>query len=353
MALALATTGVLAVHVPASAVPAGWSGPTRVFATSTMPRHAMVIDGNGKTHIATEDGSSGIVYVTNAGGSWQECRVSSGDDREPSITLGGDLVHIAFARRSGEVGIYTASGAGAGGGGCGWPVEKRHAGNDTRPSIAAFGLVLHLAFRGGGKLRYLRGASDATGWSIHEVVDGTCCQSAPALALTSDGSPRIAYGDISGDGLKYAARSGSSWNKRRVQRGRILHVALVLDYTPDPWNGLQPANAPNIAYVVKRVGTYAAGKGGSGVSGSWWISHLGRYFTPPDLSVQSNKSVIIFGQGGQLWAQSRQGGITIGKRISRSGKDGYPQIALYGVDSVVTFSRGQSGEGVYRTAGYL
>ena len=89
------------------------------------------------------------------------------------------------------------------------------------------------------------------------------------LALTTEGSPRIAYGDSSADGLKYAARSGSSWKKRKVQGGRVRHVALHIDYTPDPWNGLQPANAPSIAYVVDHKGTYRAGKGGSGVAGSW------------------------------------------------------------------------------------
>jgi hypothetical protein len=138
-----------------------------------------------------------------------------------------------------------------------------------------------------------------------------------------------------------------------VQGGRVRHVALHIDYTPDPWNGLQPANAPSIAYVVDRSGTYRAGKGGSGVSGSWGFLYLGRYFAPPDLAGQSNKFVIVYGKGGDLSISSYQGGIRIGRTISKSGRDGLPQIAMFGSDTVVTFAREGSGAGVYRTAGYI
>jgi hypothetical protein len=313
----------------------------------------MVVDGAGKTHIAAED--SGIVYATNAGGSWTECRVSSGADREPSIAVGGGMVHVAFARRdSGDLGIFTASGAPGGSGSCGWDVVPRHAGSSTKPSMGVHGSTLHVAFRtSDGRLRYKRGTWDAANWTVHQIVDSTCCQSAPALALTAEGSPRIAYGDSSADGLRYAAPSGSSWNKRRVQRGRILHVALVMDQTPDPWNGLRPANAPNIAYVVKNVGTFAAVKAGSGVTGAWATRHIGRHFSPPDLVVQSNKFAMVYGHNGRVWGQSKQGGIFIERKISGSGKDGHPQIGVQGTSYVVTFARGQSSEGVYRTVGPL
>jgi hypothetical protein len=199
----------------------------------------------------------------------------------------------------------------------------------------------------------MRGAAGDTDWTIFETVDGTCCQSEPAIALTSDGSPRIAYGDSSGDGLRYAVRSGSSWDKGRVQRGRITHVALVIDQTPDPWHGNQPANAPSIAYVVRKVGTYKARKAGSGTSGTWSKRFFGRRYGPPDLAVQSNKSVTITSQGGNIWATSESGAIYVEKRISSSGKDGFPQIALFGVNSIVTFARARSGSGVYRASGYL
>ena len=352
-AIALASAAVLIAQLPVAAVPPSWSGPTRVISTPTQPRYAMVVDGAGKTHIAAED--SGIVYATNAGGGWSECRVSSGTDREPSIAHDGTRVHIAFSRRDPvQLGILTASGVAPGGsGGCGFDLRTRHAGNDSKPSIGAHSGTIHLAFRtADGTLRYTRGAWDADPWGTLETVDPSCCQSAPALALTSEGAPRIAYGDSSADGLKYAVRSGSSWEKRRVQRGRILHVALVMDQTPDPWNGLKPANAPNIAYVVKRAGTYAAGKGGSGLSGAWGIRYIGGYTAPPDLDVRSNKSVIIFGRGGRIWAQSRSGGIHVQTKISGSGKDGFPQIMLNGVNSVVTFASSRTSEGVYKAEGY-
>jgi hypothetical protein len=326
-----------------------------VIATPNQPRHSMLVEGSGALHIAADDGA-GIVYATNAGGSWIECRVSSGDDHDPSIALGAGLVHVAFARHdTGQKGIYIASGLGTDGGDCGWgPAAQRHAGSASKPSLGAHGGTLHLAFRTADhRLRYARGAWDDPGWTVGETVDGTCCQSAPALALTSDGSPRIAYGDSSADGLKYAVRSGSSWKKRKVQRGRILHVAMVLDYTGDPWNGNQPANAPSIGYVVKNAGTYKARKSGSGASGAWQLRYYGRRFGPPDVTTSSNKSVVISTQGGDIWVTSDSGGIYVEKRVSRSGKDGLPQIGQALGKVFVTFARARSGEGVYRTSGYL
>jgi len=352
--VALVAAGVLIAQLPTAPARAGWTGPTRVVSTPSQPRYSMVVDANGATHIAAEDG--GIVYASNATGSWAECRVSSGADRDPSIAWSGGVVHIAFSHHaSGELGIRTASGVPSGGSGsCGFPVDTRHVGSATTPSVAAYGSTLHVAFRTpDGRLRYKRGASDATSWTVHQIVDSTCCQSAPAIALTADGSPRIAFGDSSADGLKYAVPSGSSWKKRRVRRGRILHVAMVLDHTPDPWNGLQPANAPNLAYVVKDVGTFHAVKGGSGVSGTWAIRHIGRHSAPPDLVMQSNKLALVYGRGGKVWGQSKQGGIFVERRISGSGRDGYPQIGVQGAKYVVTFARGRSSEGVYRTVGSL
>jgi hypothetical protein len=355
MAAALAVLGLVLTQLPAAAVPPGWASPARVLRTPNQPRHSLVMDGNGKAHVAADDGS-GIVYATNASGSWQSCRVSGGDDHEPSLALGAGKVHVAFARYdTGQRGIYTASGWGAGGADCGWDVVVRHAGTDGKPSIGAYGGTLHVAFRTSDhRLRYIRGTWDTEGWTVLETVDGSCCQSAPALALTSDGSPRIAYGDSSADGLKYAVRSGSSWDKRRVQRGRILHVALVLDQTPDPWHGNQPANAPSIAYVVKNAGTYKARKSGSGTSGAWSLRYFGRYFGPTDLATQSNKSVTICSQNGKIYVTSESGAIYVEKKVSNSGRDGFPQIGLYaGTSSFVTFARSGSGAGVYRTYGYL
>ena len=327
---ALAAGGVVAAYVLVAAVPAGWSGPTRVVSTSSQPRYSMVLDGSGKTHIAAED--DGIVYATNAGGSWTKCRISDADDREPEHrarrTAGPRRVRsptTAVSSASCRVGLPGWLG------GCGWDVVTRHAGTTTKPSVAAHGSTLHLAFRtSDAKLRYMRGAWDATSWSVHQIVDSTCCQSAPALALTTEGSPRVAFGDSSADGLKYAVPSGSSWNKRRVQRGRILHVAMVLDQTPDPWNGLQPANAPNIAYVVRNVGTSTPSRGGRAPRGRGRSGTSAPHSAPPDLAPQSNKLAMVYGRGGKVSGPIEAGGIVVGRRISASGRDGYPQIGVQG-----------------------
>jgi hypothetical protein len=348
-------SGVLVAHAPASAVPAGWTKLKRVFSAGSAPNHALQVAG-GKVHIAAQDGSSGIVYITDASGAWTRCRVSEGYDTRPSIAVTGGVVHVAFARGdAGEQGIWTASSdAPSGGDGCGWTLVRRHAAKASHPSLAAHGDTLHVAFRTPDrKLRYRRGPSGAGDWDLLETVDGTCCTSAPSLFLTHDGKPRVAYGDGTGkrpEGLRFALRSGAGWKKARVSGGRVKHVSLVLDHSPGVFLGI--SNAPSIVFVIRRTGTVLAQKGTPSLKGGWGTRFVGRHFAPPDVATASNKTVLVYGGGGKVWTTSLQGGIWVGKSVSGSGRDGKPRIDLNGLNSVVTIARAKRGAGVYHTTGY-
>lgn len=355
LVVALALMAVLVAAGPAGAVPAGWTKLKRVFSAEGAPSHAMQVAG-GKVHIAAQDGSNGIVYITDASGAWTRCRVSAGVDRQPSLAVAGGVVHVAFARAdAGEEGIWTASSdSPSGGEGCGWSLVRRHAAKASHPSLAAYGDTLHVAFRTpDGKLRYRRGASGADAWELLETVDGSCCTSAPSLFLTHLGAPRVAYGDGSGkrpDGLRFALRSGSGWKKAKVSGGRVKHVSLVLDHSPGVFLGI--SDAPSLVYVIRGYGTVLAQKGSPSLKGGWATRYVGRFFALPDVATAGNKTVIVYGSRGKVGTTSVQGGIWVGKTVSSSGRDGKPRIDLIGLNSVVTLARARRGAGVYHTTGY-
>jgi hypothetical protein len=349
LALGLATVGVLVVSTFASAFGGGWAPPRRVFTADTVPSHDMTTDASGYVHIASDRGSAGIWYITNAGGAWAECRVSDGDDHRPSIAVEGDVVHVAFARTSGGApGLYTASGAAAvSGPDCGWPLTLRYAGSASHPSLQERGGILSIAFRTGDrKLRFIRGAAGVEGWAAPEVIDGSCCTSPVALALTDGGSPRVAYGDGAGtaQGLKFAVRTSSGWRASKAHGGRIKHVALVLDQMPGLF-GEPPSNAPRVAYVVARRGAYLGTKASGGVTGAWTTRSLAKAYGPLDLTYASNITYIVYTKGGDLRYARASGGIWVGGLLSGSGRDGQPQLA----GGSLTFTRKGTPSGIYVT----
>ena len=348
MAIGLTLAAMLIVAMPAAAVPSGWTSPTRVYTDSSAPTHAMVTDPAGYTHIATQRGSSGIWYVTNASGSWASCQLSSGNDREPSIAYGGGVVHVAFARRtSGQEGIYSTSSDRPGSAaGCGWAITRRYAGKSSDPSLAAYEGTLSIAFRSTyRKLKFAKGPASSDTWNVLEVIDTNCCTSAPSLDLTTTGAPRVAYGDGTRKalGLRYAVRAGAGWKKSKVSGGRVLHVSMVLDKSPGVF--APPSNAPKIVYVLKKRGTYLATKGSSYAGGAWGNRFFGKYFGSPDVSHSSNVTNLIYGGSGRLIWVRMSGAIWQPQTFSSTGRDVKPQ--LHG--SVVTFARKSGAPGIYYT----
>jgi hypothetical protein len=299
--------------------------------------------------VAAERGSGGVWYVTDRSGTWTQCQVSSGNDRKPSIAVDGSVVHIAFARLTdGERGIYTASSDQPGAApGCGWSVTERYSGSASHPALAARAGVLSIAFRTGDrKLRFIKGPAASAEWTIRETIDGVCCTSPVVIALTSSGGPRVAYGDgrSKARGLKFGVRTSKGWKKSKVHGGRVEHVALVLDQTPGLF-GQPPSNAPHVAYVVKKQGTYHARKGSPGSGGSWSKRFLRKAFGPVDLTHSSNLTYIVHTSKGNLGYTRTSGGIWYGGRLSGSGRDSKPQLAA----GQLTFSRKMSGSGIYHT----
>jgi hypothetical protein len=348
-ALVLALVATLLGTGLASAFSGNWTSPTRVFKHDFAPTHSLAIDGAGHAHIATERGSGGIWYVTNASGSWTECQLSSGNDRSPSIAVDGAVVHIAFARRdAGDEGVFTASSdRPAAAAGCGWALTRRLAGDATQVSMAARAGTLSIAVRTAGKkLRFLKGPAATTAWTINELIDGSCCTSAVDLALTSSGSPRVAYGDGAGTaaGLKFGVRTSKGWKKSKAHGGRVKQVDLTLDQTPGLF-GQPPSNAPRIAYVVKKQGTYLAMKSSAGSSGGWAKRYLSKSFGPVALTHHSNVTYIVYVKSGDLRYARASGGIWYGGSLSGSGRDGKPQL----VSGQLTFARSGTAAGVYHT----
>jgi len=345
-AATLAFAATFLATLPAASFAAGWTTPKRIFPYAGAPTHSMVTDGNGKTHIATERGSGGIWYVTDASGPWTSCQLSSGNDREPSIVSGNGVLHVAFARRdAGQEGIYTASSdQSAGGEGCGWAISRRFSGKASQPSMGQYGGTLSIAFRNGfKKLKFIKGSAASTAWSVLETIDGKCCTSAPSLDLTTKGAARVAYGDgtSKAQGLKYAVRAGAGWKKSKAGSGRVTHVTMVLDKSPGVFT--PPSNAPKIAYVVKKKGTFLATKGSTFASGRWSRRYFGKHFGRPDVAHSSNVTRLLYGGRGDLWYVRMSGAIWLPLKLSGSGRDVKPQ--LHG--SVVTFARNAGNRGIY------
>ncbi|MFV2063257.1 MAG: hypothetical protein ACC726_07060 [Chloroflexota bacterium] len=347
-ALSLALIATFITTLPAAAFAAGWTTPKRVFSYGGAPTHSMVTDSGGKTHIATQRGSEGIWYVTNASGPWTSCQLSSGNDREPSIVSAGGVVHIAFARRdAGQEGIFTASSnQPATTAGCGWALTRRFDGKARQPSMGEYGGTLSIAFRNGSKkLKFAKGPAASPVWNILETIDFKCCTSAPSLDLTTTGAARVAYGDgtSKAQGLKYAVRAGSGWKKSKARSGRVLYVSMVLDKSPGVF--APPSNAPKIVYVVRKKGTFLATKGSTFASGRWGNRFFGKYFGRPDVAHSSNVTRLVYGGRGNLWYVRMSGAIWLPLKLSGSGRDVKPQLHA----SIITFSRNAGNRGIYYT----
>lgn len=342
-ALALALVTAFIVALPAAAFNAGWTKPKLVFKYTAAPTHSMVTDGNAKVHIAAERGGGGVWYITNAHGSWQQCQVSDGNDRQPSIAVSGGMVYIAFARGTdGEKGILVASAdQPVPPGDCDWSTTERYSGSASYPSMGFHAGKLSIAFRTGDKkLKFIKGGSADADWGSAEVIDGKCCTSPVVLELTASGAPRVAFGDgtSKADGLKFAVRTTTKWKKSKLHSGRVSHVDMVLDKTPGLF-GEPPSNSPKIVYVVKRKGLFVATKGG----GQWTKRGFGKKFGPVQISHHSNLTRIVYTARGNLTYLRASGGIWASAKLSGGGSDGKPQ--LHG--DALTFSRKAATKGVF------
>lgn len=343
--LTFATIGAVLMALPAGAFSPNWTTPKRILPFNGPPLHASVVDANGAVHVASEKGSQGIHYITNKSGSWVTCQLTSANDRYPSITISGDVVHFAFARQvDGQRGLYTAASnqPAAVPQGCGFAVTKRYSGGAGTSDIGVWSGVMHVAFRTSNKkLKYFRGDPTAIEWTFRENVDGNCCTSAPAISFTTTGSVRIAYGNGTkrARGLKFALRSNGMRKKSKATSGRVKHVDLVLDHSPEVFT--PPNNHPRIAHVVKGRGVYVAWKSRPNAKGSWAHFYFGRKSGPTGLTYRSNQQRVLITGGGNMSMVISGGPIYMTQAISKSRKDF--KAVFHG--GSITFSR--KGRGVY------
>jgi len=330
--LVLAAVALTVSASPAGAVPSGWTAPSRAHATHSLVTHDIAVETDGTAHIATQDGEDpGLWYVARVGTTWDRTRITTADDRSPSIALDGFNVVIAFARRdAGQEGIWTATNVTGE-----WVLERRHAGLDANPSLAVSAGRAHIAFQApGGALRYVAGPVDDAGsaW-IGERVDATCCTSAPSLALTSAGDPRVAYSDGppgSPGGLALSSRTaGGTWNRTPVASYRVSAPALAVYGT-----------TIHIAYVRRGAGTWYASR----LTTSWGFKQIdGGASGPPDLSAFSGSTAFIYGDTGRLRYATMSGGILLSKPFSSAAGDGRPHIVRAGGKPVATWLRRNGG----------
>jgi hypothetical protein len=227
---------LVAVALVASfgAVPAraGWTVEQPVSQVwNTRP--AVAMDGGGHLGVAWQESSddAGILFATNAGGTWTTSRISTGDDWSPDVVfdLAGDA-QVLFARSSGAPGIYLATNAGGT-----WSVSQLRA--DVAPGSPSVALdaagKLHVAYESAGftpGIWYLTNAGGA--WASTRVTSGTW-DSEPSLALDPAGKAHIAFAryDVPSPGLFIATNAAGTWATTRLTTNDALddYPALVID----------------------------------------------------------------------------------------------------------------------------
>jgi hypothetical protein len=341
-----ALAALLLVAGPAAAVAPGWTHPLQVFAERFGPAHSMVLDAAGKVHIAVEGPlTGGIWYITNATGSWTTTQVTTQVDVEPSISLAGGFVYIAFVRQDPGTfqpkSLWTVTNATGP-----WVATKRHTGKDHNPSLVVSGGTYSLAFwtkGAGGGLKYLTNAGGP--WSL-STIDVTCCAvGGPSLRLTAGGLARVAYPDgstSSGTGLNLAKRSaGGVWSVDTVDFHSSQWPRLVI-------NGDAKLV---VVYLRKGVGTYVAAQS----AGTWGQSLVGTgYLYPPDIAVWGSgvtaSTAIIVGKLGILTIYT-SGDIATHYDLVHTGMDSNGEIEQHGGKLRVIFNRssGGTGDGIYYT----
>jgi hypothetical protein len=117
---------------------------------------------------------------------------------------------------------------------------------------------------------------------------------------------------------------------------------MVLDPTPGLF-GEPPSNAPHIAFVAARQGTFNTTKANDTPGGGWDTRFRGKAFGPVDLTHASNVTYVVFTRNGDLLSARASGGIWFGSQVTGSGKDGQPQLS----GGQLTFTRKGSSPGIF------
>jgi hypothetical protein len=150
---------------------------------------ALAIAPGGEQRIAF-DGGGVILLASNTSAPWTLTRLSSGDDRQPSLVTGSNgSMHMAWARATVSPGIYYATDRGGS-----WETTQLTTQTDSQPSIGLDGAGhVYIAFHRGGATWETSGVfliTNASGsWVTSRIREGS---EPEEYGDTEDGCPSLA-----------------------------------------------------------------------------------------------------------------------------------------------------------------
>ena len=259
--LAALAMAILVAPLVGSPARAGWTPETAV-AGVVNTRPAIAIDAGDHLGVAWQVMSSapGILFASDATGSWVTDRVSTGDDGSPDLVLdGAGKAHVVFVRDG--LGLYYATNVTGT-----WVTTLLR--SDTipwSPSIAIDKLgKLHVAYSSEGFVPGIWYLTNASGVWVTTRLTTSTWDSEPSLVLDAANKVRIAFAryDPSALGIYVLSNVTGSWIASRATSGPSiddypalgidaagkLHVAAVR-YDAD-WNA-------SLLYLTNETGAWA------------------------------------------------------------------------------------------------
>ena len=231
--LASAMTGAtLLLAMVAPAAHAGWSG-TTIEPSWFLTRPSLRVDDADHQRIAYQRSGDepGILFTSDATGSWIDERVTSGPDYAPALAIdGGGHDQIVFARLGDAPGVYQTDDA---------------TGSWSAPTLIAADLdpgEVSIAIDGAGKL-HVAYASDysfapgvyyvtnATGsWVRTRITSGTYDAHA-SLALDAVGHVHVAFARLAPEapGVYVTTNAAGPWVATRLSTGQDAWSRLSID----------------------------------------------------------------------------------------------------------------------------
>jgi hypothetical protein len=243
LAAALAVAALVA-PLAASPARAAWEQETPVAGAITT-RPAIAMDTAGHLGVAWQltSNTSGILFATDASGTWATTRVSDGDDSSPDVAYGASgAAHVVYVRFGTGAGLYYATNASGS-----WVSTLLRADPlGWSPSIAVDAAgKLHVAYSSEGFTPGIYHYTNAGGtWAGTRVTTSTWdCE--PSIAIDPSGTIHIAFAryEPASPGIYVRSKTSTStaWTESRVSSGPAID-----DY---PSLGIDASGKSHIAFL--------------------------------------------------------------------------------------------------------
>ena len=251
---------------------------------------ALAVRSDDKTGVVYERFGTdpGILYQTDASGSWDETRITSGDDWVPDLAFdASDHAHVAFARFGTTPGIYYATDATGS-----WATSLAWADDAWAPSIAVDGAgKIHIAYASTNFTPGTFYLTNASGdWVRTQISSGTY-DAEPSLALDGNGAVHVAFARYQPEsrGLYYATNASGTWTSGRITTGSDDQPSLVIDSSDHPHIAFRAASGTGISYMENTSGSWQAEAFGFSFQG-------GQEVGPPSLAIAPDGAFhVVFG----------------------------------------------------------